>query len=113
MWSGLSPWLFSITRSVLLDSLKKKNLEDPTDLSEFDQMTVAAEGPENDSKTYVDLPQVLGNLPSSQQQVIQMRVYDEKTFEEIASRLSTSPENARQIFSRGLKKMRALLGRKE
>jgi RNA polymerase sigma factor (sigma-70 family) len=104
-----SPWLFSITRSVLLDSLKKKNLEDPTDVNDFNQVAAVAD----DSESQVDLTQTLANLPASQQQVIQMRVYDEKTFEEIASRLSTSPENARQLFSRGIKKIRTLLGRKD
>lgn len=106
---SFSPWLFSITRSVLLDALKKKNLEDPTDVNDFDQV---ATGVEN-AVSEVDLTQTFQNLPFAQRQVIQMRVYDEKTFEEIASKLSTSPENARQLFSRGVKKIRSLIGRKD
>ena len=44
---------------------------------------------------------------------LQLFVYDDKTFEEIASRLSTSPENARQLVSRGIKKIKQALGRKD
>ncbi len=103
------PWLFSITRSVLLDSFKKKNLEVSTDIKEFDQVEAQ---PEN-ANSEIDLTDTLLTLPPTQQKVIQMRVYDEKTFEEIASKLSTSPENARQLFSRAVKKVRSLVRGKD
>lgn len=103
-----SPWMFSITRSVLLDFARKKNLEDPVDGSEFDQMPlVETESPKQ------DLSDALEALPQSQKQAVSLRVYDEQTFEEIASRLSTSPENARQLVSRGIKKLRQAFSRKE
>lgn len=104
-----SPWIFSVTRSVMLDYLKKKKLEDPTDVSEFDQLPSFDRLIESQN----NLPELLEQLPQSQQQAIQLRVYDEKTFEEIAVRLATSPENARQLFSRGLKKIKSLIGRKD
>ena len=103
-----SPWMFSITRSVLLDFAKKKNLEDPVDASEFDQMT----SPDTVS-TEPDLSVVLRGLPEQQKQALSLRVYDEQTFEEIAARLSTSPENARQLVSRGIKKLRQAFSGKE
>lgn len=103
-----SPWLFSITRSVLLDFAKKKNLEDPVENAEFDK--VAAAEP---SVIEQDLEGMVAALPQAQSEAIGLRVYDEKTFEEIAERLSTSPENARQLVSRGIKKIRQVLGRKE
>lgn len=102
------PWLFSITRSVLLDFAKKKNLEDPVENAEFDK--VAATGP---SVIEQDLEGMVAALPQAQSEALGLRVYDEKTFEEIAERLSTSPENARQLVSRGIKKIRQALGRKE
>lgn len=103
-----SPWMFSITRSVLLDFAKRKNLEDTIEDSNFDQFAT-----KEMKSTEVDLDEVLGSLPQQQRQVVSLRVYDEKTFEEIASRLSTSPENARQLFSRGIKKLRHAFGGKE
>jgi RNA polymerase sigma factor (sigma-70 family) len=103
-----SPWLFSITRSVLLDFAKKKNLEDPVDNTDFDKMAQPESLPVEQ-----DMEGLLSTLPQAQSEAISFRVYDENTFEEIASRLSTSPENARQLVSRGIKKLRQALGRKE
>ncbi|MCE3009154.1 MAG: sigma-70 family RNA polymerase sigma factor [Proteobacteria bacterium] len=104
-----SPWLFSVTRSVLLDFAKKKNLEDPSDIQYFDKIASEISPEENDGR----LNKALEVLPLAQRQVVSQRVYDEQTFEEIATRLSTSPDNARQLFSRGVKKLREALGRKE
>jgi RNA polymerase sigma factor (sigma-70 family) len=107
-----SPWLFSVTRSVLLDFAKKRNLEDLVEASDFDRMSAAGDDSAG-VKEERDLTGALSSLPPLQQQAVSLRVYDEETFEEIATRLSTSPENARQLVSRGLKKLRDLLGRKE
>tara|TARA_B110001454_G_scaffold122549_1_gene114403 strand:+ start:1703 stop:2239 length:537 start_codon:yes stop_codon:yes gene_type:complete len=103
-----SPWLFSITRSVLLDFAKKKNLEDPVDISDFDKIAIA-ENPE----IRHDLEGLVSALPQTQSEALSLRIYEDKTFEEIASRLSTSPENARQLVSRGIKKLKQALVRKE
>lgn len=98
----LSPWLFSITRSVFLDFAKKKSFENPTSQEEFDKMSAPAQ---TEAET-IDL----SLLPDTQKQVVALRVYDEATFDEIASRLSTTPENARQIFSRAVKNLKSFLG---
>lgn len=98
-----TPWLFSITRSVFLDSLKKKSLEDLVENQDFDKITPVQESVELNA---VDL----SVLPEAQQQVVRLRVYDEATFEEIAAKLSTTPENARQIFSRAVKALKIILG---
>jgi len=103
-----SPWLFSITRSVLLDFAKKKNLEDPTDTASFDKIAA-----DETSEVEHDLEGHVSALPQAQSEALSLRVYEDKTFEEIASRLSTSPENARQLVSRGIKKLKQALGRKE
>lgn len=106
-----SPWLFSVTRSVLLDFAKKRNLEDATETEKLEGLLTTelklleTQGP--------DLGNVLESLPQAQRHAVSLRIYDEKTFEEIAARLSTSPENARQLFSRGIKRLREALGRKD
>lgn len=105
------PWLFSITRSVFLDSAKKRNLEDSVDVDDLDRIPSKEEPFDQHHKG--SLTEVIGALPQTQQQAINLRVCDEETFEEIASRLSTTPQNARQLVSRGLKKMRAILGEKK
>lgn len=106
-----SPWLFSITRSVLLDFAKKRNLEDL--VAQEDLERIPSEEHHFGKNQEGDLGEKLGTLPQAQRQAVSLRVYDEETFEEIALRLSTTPENARQLVSRGLKKLRQVLGRKE
>lgn len=101
------PWMFSITRSVLLDHMKRKRIEDPVDLIELENIpSNKAEPPKQ------DFDEILKLLPQQQRQAISFRIYDEETFEEIAVRLSTSPDNARQLFSRGIKRLRLIFGNK-
>lgn len=104
----LAPWIFSISSSVFLDSVKKKSLEDATEPEKFDSFqSVEVISEENQNSAMLDA------LPDQQKQVVGLRVFDEATFEEIATRLSTSPENARQIFSRGIRKLKSSLSGKE
>lgn len=108
-----SPWLFSIARSVMLDHLKRRDLEDPVgDASNFDKFPTNTESqPATGLNSEPSL--ALGRLPEAQSEAIRLRVYENETFDEIALRLSTSPDNARQLFSRGIKKLRSLLKNKE
>lgn len=100
-----APWLFSISRSVFLDSVKKRSLEDVTEDQVFDK--IAAPNLFNESA-----PVDLSVLSETQKTVVSLRVYDEATFDEIARRLSTTPENARQIFSRGMKTLKSAFGKR-
>ena len=110
-----SPWLFSIARSVWLDCIKKKNLEYATDSEVVENrinLNAKNESGYNIESPGVDL-KVLNQLPDPQRAAVSLRVIDDATFDQIALKLSTSPENARQLVSRGLKKLRDLLSVKE
>lgn len=101
-----SPWLFSISRSVFLDFLKRKKKEDSTSPKEISIMVDQDVDSMNISyASSMDL-NLLHILPAAQEKVVSMRVIDEATFDEIARRLNTTPDNARQIFSRALRKLR-------
>jgi RNA polymerase sigma-70 factor, ECF subfamily len=104
-----SPWLFSITRSVLFDFIKKENKEDATPSDALEDGII--ESPNMDTPKIRSAENLVNALPSKQYQVVSMRVYDEATFEEIALKLSTSPDNARQLFSRGIKTLRQFWGK--
>ena len=110
-----SPWLFSIARSVWLDFLKKKNIEYVEDSEVIESRMNQRELSE--SKFNVELQgvdlDVLNKLPELQKAAVSLRVVDDATFSEIAFKLSTSPENARKLVSRGLKNLRDLLGIRE
>ena len=98
------PWLFTITNSALIDGVRKAKTPPMADEYNFDQLAAAA------SSNLVGEAQLLTEqLPESQKMAVQMRYVDDSTFEEIAVRLKTTPTNARQIISRGIKRLKQLL----
>lgn len=103
----LLPWFFSVTHSVLIDQKRKFERKKEVFGVDFDQISVC-ENMDKESNTAIMLP-LMKDLSESQQVAIQMRYIDEKTFEEIAVSLKTSPLNVRQMISRGVKKMRHLI----
>ncbi len=100
-----APWLFTIARSVFLDSVKRRSLEDLTEAKDFEQIPAVIES----EKASLDL----SSLPEIQKKVVGLRVYEEATFEEIAEKLSTTPQNIRQIFSRAVKNLKSIFGKDE
>ncbi|MEO5969796.1 MAG: sigma-70 family RNA polymerase sigma factor [Bdellovibrionia bacterium] len=95
------PWLFTVCRSVMIDSLRKKKhiLED----SDSDSVDLAR-APEIPDHT--PLPSLDG-LPANQRQVLELRYRSDLSFEEIAKKLETTPLNVRQITSRAVRRLRS------
>ncbi len=104
------PWLFSVSRSVVLDALKAKKKLLPEvhghDLDKFETRELS-------EATGFDLQPHLAGLPSAQRSAVELRYVNEKTFEEIASVLNTSPVNVRQLISRGVKRLKELVSEGE
>jgi RNA polymerase sigma-70 factor (ECF subfamily) len=101
------PWIFTITKNVLIDGLRREktnNLRSETDLDQI-------EAPEKSVDSEIgNLVVQIEQLPSTQVTAIKMRYLEEKTFEEIAETLSTSAVNVRQIISRGIKRLKEIIG---
>lgn len=100
---AFAPWLFSITRSVWIDHLKKNRKEEPTEQAFLEKLSPATE------LVFESQDEILGQLIPKQKTAVTMKIYDDATFEEIAIKLSTSSENARQLVSRGLKRLREVV----
>lgn len=102
----LLPWMFSITKSVLVDGLRadkkaKRDLEYVAD-------TKATES----ERTVAEISGALTRLPEDQRKAIELRYIDEKTFEEIAAALDTTSQNARKIISRAVAKLKTFASQK-
>ena len=95
------PWIFSITKSVLVDGLRadRRTKRD----AEYSSEVGAAEG----QRSIADVTDLMSRLPESQRKAIELRYVDEKTFEEIATSLETSSENARKIVSRAVARLKS------
>jgi len=97
------PWIFSVTHSVFIDGIRK--VERRREDFGVDLETHAAPSGE---PAFASISSLLMDLPGNQEVAIQMRYVEEKTFEEIAERLKTSPVNVRQLISRGVKHLKGL-----
>jgi RNA polymerase sigma factor (sigma-70 family) len=93
------PWIFSVTRSVLLDGLRSdKRAKREIDFTSQEVEAVQSEGPE--------VASLLSRLSESQRKAVELRYVDEKTFEEVAATLQTTSQNARKIISRAIAKVK-------
>lgn len=103
------PWLFAISRNAVVDFFKSY----ATRLSQItisnDQMIERL--PANSTNlvptSQHDLASALSSLPVMQKRAIELRYLQDWSFEQIAEDMNTTPENGRQIVSRGIKKIRS------
>ncbi len=104
------PWIFTITKSVMLDSLKdNKSLKI---VDGFDLERIPAEQTVRIER--LDEAQLMiQKLQGTQKLAMQMRFIDDKTFKEIADSLKTSPVNVRQLIARGVKRLKELIENRE
>lgn len=98
------PWIFSITNSVMIDGLRKEGRKREVLNLDLDRYTSPAEEAPQLKSSLAPLLEVLSE---NQQAALKMRYVDEKTFDEIAERLNTSPLNVRQLISRGVKLLKS------
>lgn len=105
------PWVFTIARSTLLDFFKKSETKlDTATLSSNTILDRLSENVETITTTSRrDLTAALRALPFQQKQAIELRYLSDWSFEKIAEEMKTTPENTRQIVSRGIKKIRSLV----
>ena len=104
------PWLFTISRNALFDFFKaaetkvsQSSTSSPILLDNLMAVATEAHSPH-------DLSQILDVLPQQQKRAIELRYLHDWSFEKIANDMKTSEANTRQVISRGLKKIRSLLG---
>ena len=95
----LGKWIFTISRSELLDFRKKRKFV-YEDLKDEHLVSEVQDASEN-----VDLNDVK-NLSENEKSAISLRYYSEKDFLEISKLLDVSESNVRKLISRGLKKVR-------
>ncbi len=96
-----APWLFIISRSVLIDYIKIKKHEETVDNDQLEKYA------SSDSICSTEnLSSALNELPDSQLKALEMRYGQGLEFSQIAERLETSSINIRQLISRAVRKLR-------
>jgi RNA polymerase sigma-70 factor (ECF subfamily) len=101
------PWIFSITKSVLIDGLRidKRAKRDAENSFVVESLEV--------HRSFGEVASLMGRLPENQRRAVELRYVDEKTFEEIADSLKTSSKNARKIVSRAVAKLKSFATKEE
>jgi RNA polymerase sigma-70 factor (ECF subfamily) len=108
------PWLYGIAHYVLRDSLRQRRVEDRARRRLGLPVTVAPD-PEYDAVDgRLSLPEAalraLAELPDSERELLDLRVVQERPYQEIADRLRTTPAAARLRVSRTLRRLNLALG---
>ena len=99
------PWLFTVARNNLNDFFKRSD-------QKVVRIGIAADSlPETllPNTSDHDLSAALSGLPHIQRRAIELRYMNEWSFEKIAEEMKTTPDNTRQIVSRGIRKIRSFL----
>lgn len=105
-------WLFTIARNATIDHLRRQGVR-------ADQLTNLSEKIERAADTteapleIADAIAELASLTPQQREALALRFNHGMTFADIAARMTLTPANARQIVSRALKRLRALIVEKE
>ena len=99
-----APWLFTVCRTTMVDSLRNRQRVQARETYDEEALANASAPVETHTLPVPDL----GTLPAAQKQAVELRYLEHLSFDEIAVRLEKSPENIRQLVSRGLKKLKKL-----
>ena len=94
----LLAWLYTLTRSEMLDYIKKNKVQ-------FVQLgeELAIAVPKNESNL---IEMDLQGLNQNEKDAIRLRYYEDKDFDEISKALKISQSNSRKIISRAIKKLK-------
>lgn len=112
--ASVRSWLYRIAINLSLNSVRDRGREQPSEIAD-DALTVAAVGAsglERERRTAA-LRTAIAGLPPKQKLVLELRVFDELSFREVAA-LADCTENAAKVsFHFAVKRLRALLGSAE
>lgn len=105
-------WLFVIAKTSLVDHLRKSGRNEALIREEWDvQSTTVSQTDPDPSLSISEGPEeeILQQLPVEQKRVVEMRVFEEKDYSEIAKQLGRSQASVRQIYSRAIRRLRTLI----
>lgn len=105
-----------LMKNLCLDRIRKRN-SSPDTSSAITYEPAGENGRGSDSvmigkEDIRMLEAAIDKLPPTQQQIIRLRFYEEKNFEEIASEMGLSQINTRVLLSRARNRLKTLLKRK-
>ena len=106
------PWLLGIARNVLLESLRKRRVEDAARRRlGMPRLLDASLDAIHDRRSLSESErQAVASLPERDRELLQLRVIEERPYRDIAMRLRCTPQAARHRVSRLLRQLQCTLG---
>ncbi len=101
------PWIFTITKSVMIDELRKDKRKVVVSDFNLDLLPTSELTPQVAVRDQIH--DIISTLPESQKAAMHLRYIEEKTFSEIAAVLGTSDMNVRKLVSRGIQRLKELI----
>ena len=104
------PWLFTITRNAMIDSIRKKSaiLVDGAELERL----AGGGGNNQDETREKEVEAAVALLPAEQRELMKMRFKEGLSFEEIGTRLGLNEPTIRKRISRTIQGLRKFFGSK-
>ena len=97
---SLVKWIYTISRSELLDAIKKNKI---VNVELKDELLYCE--PDNDKSSIdIDSEKI---LTEKEKEALKLRYYSDQDFKAISEELNTSQSNVRKIISRGIKKLKS------
>ena len=103
------PWLFAIARYTRIDAYRRRRQIDANEVQAVDISASAPGSPAIPDPAEMDLWRLVGQLPSSQQEVIQMLKISGLSLEEVANATGSTVGAVKQKAHRAYQKLRELL----
>jgi RNA polymerase sigma-70 factor (ECF subfamily) len=102
------PWLFAIARHVLLQSVRRRRLEDGAcqRLGVLQSRDLDGSAAQPEEHWLDGLDEALATLPPAQYEAVFLRVVEDLGYDDVAESLDISPEAARVRVHRGLATLR-------
>ena len=109
--ASVRSWLYRIAINCALSWIRDHKREQPTEIAE-DSLTAMpiAPGRIADDQESIRLRAAIGQLPPKQKLVLELRVFDDLSFKEVAELADCTENTAKVNFHYAVKKLRDLLG---
>jgi RNA polymerase sigma-70 factor, ECF subfamily len=109
--ASVRSWLYRIAINCALSWIRDHRREQPTEITE-DSLTAmpVAPGRISDDQEGVRLRAAIAQLPPKQKLVLELRVFDDLSFKEVAELADCSENTAKVNFHYAVKKLRDILG---
>lgn len=100
------PWIFTLTKNLIIDHQRKNaKTKNSVALEEIAELAAPESPP---AKVTPEWDKAFEQIPATQRKALELRYFEEKSFQEISLALETSEVNVRKMISRGLQKVKSI-----